>query len=114
MLTAPKDKNNVHKRNKIAAICVYRNKFKLSNIYSQTGKDVRGSLHACLSRKTTDGYTHTPKLVATSRFIKTHKKNSGNYVCISTYINTKISVCVCVFTFFSAIWNPIGIPFGTK
>ena len=35
---------------------------------------------------------------------------------ISTYINTKMSVCVCVlvFAFFSAIWNPIGIPFGTK
>ena len=37
---------------------------------------------------------------------------------ISTYINTKmfvcVCVCVCVFAFFSAIWNPIGISFGTK
>ena len=39
---------------------------------------------------------------------------------ISTYINTKMSVCecvclsVCLFAFFSAIWNPIGISFGTK
>ena len=37
---------------------------------------------------------------------------------ISTYINTKmcvcVCVCVCVFAFFSAIWNPIGIPFGTN
>ena len=35
---------------------------------------------------------------------------------ISTYINTKMCVClfVCLFAFFSAIWNPIGISFGTK
>ena len=35
---------------------------------------------------------------------------------ISTYINTKISVClsVCLLTFFSAISEPTGIPFGTK
>ena len=37
---------------------------------------------------------------------------------ISTYINTKmcvcLCVCVCLYAFFSAIWNPIGIPFGTK
>ena len=23
-------------------------------------------------------------------------------------------MCVCLFAFFSANWNPIGIPFGTK
>ena len=41
-----------------------------------------------------------------------------NVLPISTYINTKMCVCVCVsvclFAFFSAIWNPIGIPFGTN
>ena len=31
---------------------------------------------------------------------------------ISTNKNTKM--CVCLFAFFSAIWNPIGIPFGTN
>ena len=25
-----------------------------------------------------------------------------------------VCVCFCVFAFFSAIWNPIGIPFGTN
>ena len=24
------------------------------------------------------------------------------------------NMCVCLFAFFSAIWNSIGIPFGTK
>ena len=35
---------------------------------------------------------------------------------ISTYINTKMSVCLFVylFTFFSAISKPIGKPFGTN
>ena len=30
------------------------------------------------------------------------------------YLYKYENVCVCVFAFFSAIWNPIGIPFGTK
>ena len=30
------------------------------------------------------------------------------YVCVS------VCLCVCLFTFFSAIWNPFGIPFGTN
>ena len=35
---------------------------------------------------------------------------------ISTYINTKKSVClfICFYTLFSAISKPIEIPFGTK
>ena len=35
---------------------------------------------------------------------------------ISTYINLKMFVClsVCLFGFFLAIQNQIGIPFGTK
>ena len=34
---------------------------------------------------------------------------------ISTYINTKMSVCLSIYryTFFSAIAKPIGKPFGT-
>ena len=37
-------------------------------------------------------------------------------VVISTYINTKMSVClfVCLLRLISAISKPIGIPFGTK
>ena len=32
------------------------------------------------------------------------------------YENVCVCVCVsvCLFAFFSAIWNPIGISFGTK
>ena len=37
---------------------------------------------------------------------------------LSLLIKIRKSVCVCVsvclFAFFSAIWNPIGIPFGTN
>ena len=32
ILRSTKDKNNINKRNEIAAICVHRNKFKLGNI----------------------------------------------------------------------------------
>ena len=46
----------------------------------------------------------------------TTTKISIKIIIISTNINTKMCVCLCVclFAFFSAIWNPIGKPFGTK
>ena len=49
----------------------------------------------------------------------THKASFITHMnVISTYINTLMCVCVCVCPsvrfFFSAIWNLIGISFGTK
>ena len=43
-------------------------------------------------------------------------KKEGIYLYLYKYENVCVSVClcVCVFAFFSAIWNPIGIPFGTN
>ena len=45
--------------------------------------------------------------------------NSFAWMMIYLYLYKYENVCVsmyfvCVFAFFSAIWNPIGIPFGTK
>ena len=38
------------------------------------------------------------------------KMNANLYL----YKYENVCVFVCVFAFFSAIWNPIGIPFGTN
>ena len=53
-----------------------------------------------------------PKLDKSGTFSDQIMLHNCHIVIISTYINTKM--CVCVFAFFSAIWNPIGIRFGTK
>ena len=38
------------------------------------------------------------------------------YLYLYKYENVCVCVCVsvCVFAFFSAIWKPVGIPFGTN
>ena len=45
-------------------------------------------------------------------------KCDTRYLDLYKYESVCVCVCVClsvcVFAFFSAIWNPIGIPFGTN